>query len=65
MIPRYFYFAFDIICVSFFGLTNKKFADCKGFTKCNSRQIILLHLPCATYKFLKIGHSGKFPKIAQ
>ena len=37
----------------------KNFADCKEFTKCNSRQIILLQLPRATDKFLKIGHSGK------
>ena len=31
------------------------FADCKEFTKCNSRQSILLYLPHATGKFLKIA----------
>ena len=32
----------------------QKFADCKEFTKCNLRQIIVLYLPCAAGKFLKI-----------
>ena len=33
----------------------KKFADSKEFTKCNSRIFILLHLPSAIGKFLKIA----------
>ena len=41
-----------LIFVSFCCLPIKKFADSKEFTKCNSRKIILLHLPSATGKFL-------------
>ena len=44
-----------LIFVSFCCLPIKKFADSKEFTKCYSRKIILLHLPSATGKFLKIA----------
>ena len=44
-----------LIFVSFFCLPIKKFADSKEFTKCYSRKFILLHLPSATGKFLKIA----------
>ena len=44
-----------LIFVSFCCLPIKKSADSKEFTKCNSRKIILLHLPSATGKFLKIA----------
>ena len=44
-----------LIFVSFWCLPIKKSAYSKKFTKCNSRKIILLHLPSATGKFLKIA----------
>ena len=44
-----------LIFVSFCCLRIKKSADSKEFTKCYSRKIILLHLPRATGKFLKIA----------
>ena len=43
------------VLVSFCCLQFKRFADSKEFTKCNSRKIILLHLPSATGMFLKIA----------
>ena len=47
-----------LIFVSFCCLPIKKSADSKEFTKCNSRKIMLLHLPSATGKFLK-NSTGK------
>ena len=43
------YNIFTVFCMT------KMFVYCKEFTKCDSRQNILLHLPHATGKFLKIA----------
>ena len=51
----YFVYFCHLIFVSFCCLPIKMFADSREFTKCNARKIILLHLPSATGKFLKIA----------
>ena len=42
----------------------KRFADCKEFTQCNSGQLILLHLPYAAGKFLKIAQLKLFELLS-
>ena len=43
------------ICILLLFDQLRSFVDCNEFMKCNSRQIILLHLPYAAGKFLKIA----------
>ena len=53
------YFCYTIF-VLFCFWTNKTFADCKEFIKCNTRHNVLQHLPRGIrYMQILIAHSGK------